>query len=158
LYFWGATFFEQAVGFDKATAASVMSLFFGAIVLGRWLGSRLARSKASSTLLLLAQGITVLGFPLFWLAPAQILNMAGLFIAGVGIGNFYPMTLATAVGLVPHLPEQVSARLTLAMGLAGLIAPMALGWLADQMTIQQAYVIVAPLLISAGLLVILARR
>lgn len=150
IVFWGATFFEHGVGFEKATAASTMSIFFGAIVIGRFVGSRLARQLPSHTILLLAQGITLIGFPLFWLAPYGPLNVCGLFIAGVGIGNFYPMALATAVGTAPHLPEQASARLTLAMGLAGLIAPVLLGWLADRMSIQQAYGIVLPLLLVAG--------
>lgn len=155
--FWGATFIEQAVGFEKATAATAMSVFFGAIVVGRFTGSRLARSLPSSTLLPLAQGVTLVGFPLFWLASGGVLNLVGLFIAGVGIGNFYPMTLATAIHLTPHLPEQVSARLTLAMGLAGLVAPVLLGWLADQISIQQAYSLVLPLLVMAGVLATLAK-
>jgi len=158
IVFWGATFFEQGIGFEKATAASTMSIFFGAIVIGRFVGSRLARHLPSHTILLLAQGITLIGFPLFWLAPYGPLNVCGLFIAGVGIGNFYPMALATAVGTAPHLPEQVSARLTLAMGLAGLIAPVLLGWLADRMSIQQAYGIVLPLLLVAGGLNLATKR
>lgn len=155
--FWGATFIEQAVGFEKAMAATAMSVFFAAIVVGRFTGSRLARTLPSSTLLPLAQGVTLVGFPLFWLASGGVLNLVGLFIAGVGIGNFYPMTLATAIHLTPHLPEQVSARLTLAMGLAGLVAPVLLGWLADQMSIQQAYSLVLPLLVMAGVLATLAK-
>ncbi len=157
IVFWGATFLGQAVGFEKALAAATMSVFFAAIVIGRFIASRLAVRMESGTLLLLSQGITLIGFPLFWLATNSQLNVAGLFVAGVGIGNFYPMTLATAIGAAPHLPELASARLTVAVGLAGLIAPVALGWLADQMTIQQAYVIVLPLLLIAGVLAALEK-
>ena len=135
-----------------------MSLFFGAIVLGRFVGSRLARSVESSTLLLVAQGITLIGFPLFWLASRGSLNVVGLIIAGVGIGNFYPMTLSIAVSTAPHLPEQVSARLTLAVGLAALVAPLVLGWLADRVAIQQAYTVVLPLLVAAGLVAVSAGK
>jgi fucose permease len=152
MIFWGATFFEHTVKFEKATAAAIMSAFFGATVIGRFVASRLAQRMESSTLLLLSQGITLIGFPLFWLASSDLLHVAGLFWVGFGMGNFYPMALATAVGTAPHLPERASARLSLAMGLAGLFAPVTLGWLADQMTIQQAYAIVLPILIAAGVL------
>ena len=158
IVFWGATFFEHGVGFDKATAASALSVFFVALVIGRFVGSRLARRLPSHTILLLAQAITLIGFPLFWLANYGPLNVVGLFIAGVGIGNFYPMALATAVSTAPHLPEQASARITLAMGLAGLFAPVILGWLADRLTIQQAYALVLPLIIVAGLLNLVVRQ
>ena len=156
--YWGAAFFENAVGFDKATAAGTMSVFFVAVVAGRFLGSRLARHSRSRTILRLAQGITLLGFPLFWLAPQGALSVAGLFIAGIGIGNFYPMALAAAIDTAPHLPEQASARVTLAIGLAGAIAPVALGWLADQFTIRQAYAVVLPLLLAAIALAAVAKE
>jgi len=68
------------------------------------------------------------------------------------------MALATAVSTAPHLPEQASARITLAMGLAGLFAPVILGWLADRLTIQQAYALVLPLIIVAGLLNLVVRQ
>ncbi|MCX6050424.1 MAG: MFS transporter, partial [Chloroflexi bacterium] len=158
IVFWGATFFEHGVGFEKATAAAAMSVFFVAIVIGRFIGSRFARQFPSSTILLLAQGITLIGFPLFWLGAFGPLAVLGLFIAGLGVGNFYPMALATAVGTAPHLAEQASARLTLAMGLAGLTAPVILGWLADHLTIRQAYSIVLPLLLLAGLLTLATKR
>ena len=65
LIFWGADFLEKVVGLSRVNAATMMIIFFGAMVLGRFAGSRLSRRLSSATLLQLAVGITVVGFPIF---------------------------------------------------------------------------------------------
>ncbi len=151
LIFWGADFLEKVIGLSQVNAATMMSVFFVAMVLGRFAGSRLSRVIPGATLLLIATGITVLGFPLFWLVRLAPLNLAGLFIAGLGVANLFPLTLSAALSTVPQQADAASARVSLAGGLAILIAPLILGWTADQLSIQNAYGIVAVLaLIAAG--------
>ena len=147
--FWGADFLENSVGLSKVNAATMMSLFFGAMVLGRVAGSRLSRALPSSTLLLAAFGIVAVGFPLYWLAPIPALNLLGLFIAGLGVANLFPLTLSVAVGVAADQANAASARIAMAGGLAILISPLTLGWVADQLDIQNAYGVVALLLVAA---------
>jgi fucose permease len=149
LVFWGADFMEKVVGLERGLAATMMSLFFLAMVLGRFAGSRLTRVMAGERLLPLALAITLVGFPLFWLGRWVPLNLAGLFLAGLGVANLFPLTLAVAVGTVPEQADRASARLVLGTGVAILSAPLLVGWLADQMSIQQAYGIVAVLIVLA---------
>ncbi|MGQ9851743.1 MAG: MFS transporter [Aggregatilineaceae bacterium] len=157
--FWGADFLETSVGLRKVDAATLMSVFFGAILLGRILGSRLARRIPLSTLLpgaaLLAWG----GFLPFWLAPLAPLNVAGLFVAGLGIANLFPLTLAAASGSVaPHQVDAASSRITLAAGLAILITPQVLGTLADHTGIKSAYAVVGGFLGVAIVAILVANR
>ena len=149
MIFWGADFLENVVGLSKINAATMMSLFFGAMVLGRIVGSRLSRTIPSPILLLVALGIVVVGFPLYWLATIPALNLLGLFIAGLGIANLFPLTLSVAVGVAADQANAASARVALAGGLAILIAPLTLGWVADQLNIQNAYGLVVLLLVAA---------
>ncbi|GAB4414967.1 MAG: hypothetical protein Kow00106_10280 [Anaerolineae bacterium] len=142
--FWGADFLETSVGLRKVDAATLMSVFFGAMVLGRILGSRLTRRARLSRLLLAALLLALGGFLPFWLAPAAPLNVAGLFVAGLGIANLFPLTLAAASGSVaPHQADAASSRITLAAGLAILITPQVLGTLADHIGIKAAYAVAA---------------
>jgi fucose permease len=157
LVFWGADFLENTLGMSKVNAATTMSIFFLAMVLGRLAGSRLSRGMSSATLLLFALSISLAGFPVFWLARLAPLNIAGLFVAGFGVANLFPLTLSVAVGLDPQQSDMASARISLGAGLAILIAPLALGWTADQVDIQNAYGIVALLLVLAIAVAVLAR-
>lgn len=152
IVFWGADFLDNTVGLSRVDASTVMSVFFLAMVIGRMMGSRLTRSRHTGTLLLIAVGLAAAGFLPFWLAPLTAINIAGLFVAGLGVANLFPLTLSAASGVVtPAQADAASGRIALAAGLAILIMPQALGALADQIGIQGAYgIIAACLLIVAG--------
>jgi MFS family permease len=147
--YWGADFLASAVGLERAAAATAMTLFFAAMVFGRFVGSRLARRYAGITLLLAAIAIALGGFLLFWRAPAAAISLLGLFVAGLGIANFYPLTVAAATGTAPHLIDQTTARLAVAAGISLLIAPLAVGALSDAAGMRWGFGIVAPLLVTA---------
>lgn len=144
--FWGADFLETVAGLSKVNASAGMSAYFFANVVGRIAGSRLIRIYSSDTLLLAAIGVGMAGFPLFWLAESATLNLAGLFIAGLGFANLYPLTLSTATRAAVGQANTASARISMFVGLAILITPQVLASAADEIGIKNAYGIVAILL------------
>ncbi len=158
IVYWGANFLALGGELSKSAAASLLSLFFLAAIVGRLVGSRLARRFAGSRLILLAFCLTACGFPIFWLAPFAPLRLVGLFITGLGVANFWPSGIALTLGTIPQHPDAASARLALGSGLAALIAPFALGWLADHVGIQKAYSVVAFLLLLMLLMLAIANR
>lgn len=158
MIFWGADFLENSVGLSKVNAATTMSVFFIAMVLGRFVGSRLTRLMPGSKLLLGALLITLTGFPLFWLGSLTAINLAGLFITGLGVANLFPLTLSVAVGVAPQKADAASARLSSAGGLAILISPFVLGWIADRLDIQNAYGLVVGLVLAALITALWANR
>lgn len=158
LIFWGADFLEKVIGLSQINAVTLMSVFLGAMVLGRFAGSRLSRVIPSARLLLGAMIITLIGFPLFWLARLAPLNIAGLFIVGFGVANLFPFTLATAISVSPQQVDQASARISMGSGVAIFMAPLLLGWVADQLAIQNAYGIVLFLAFIAIVVVVAANR
>lgn len=158
LIFWGADFLEKVIGLSQINAVTLMSVFLGAMVMGRFAGSRLSRRIPSARLLLGAMIITLIGFPIFWLARLTPLNIAGLFMAGFGVANLFPLTLATAISVAPQQVDQASARISMGSGIAIFMAPLLLGWVADQLGIQSAYGIVAVLALCAIVVVTAANR
>lgn len=158
MVFWGTDYLETVIGLEKAMAATLMSVFFAAIVIGRIAGSRLTRTMDSAILLRWAVAIALIGFLLFWLAPIRLLNIAGLFVAGLGIANFYPLSLATMTGLAPQQANIASARTSLGSGIAILIAPQVLGTAADIWGIRTAYGFVGVLLIASAAITIWASQ
>src|SRR5260221_12116081 len=155
---WSADFLKEVGRLSSSVAATTVGLFFLAEVVGRLAGSRLSRVVRGTTLLLIALAITTAGFPLFWLSPVTPLSIAGLFIAGLGIANLFPLTLAVAIGVAPRQADAASARLSFAGGFAIFTAPLVLGWVADSIGIQHAFGLVIFLLIGAIGMTLLANR
>jgi MFS family permease len=155
--YWGAEFLASVVGLDRAAAATAMTLFFVAMTGGRLAGSRLARRYRSVALLLVAILVALGGFVLYWLTPRPVSSLAGLFIAGLGIANFYPLTVAIAIGAAPHQVDRATARLAVASGVAVLLAPLAVGMVADAAGMRWGFGIV-PLLLGGALVSVGAAR
>jgi MFS family permease len=158
MVFWGADFLENRVGLEKIAASTLMSVFFVAMVIGRVIGARLARHLESSRLLIFAVMVVGVGFPLFWLARVTVLNILGLFLAGLGIANLFPLTLSVATSIDPAQSNKASARVSLAGGLAILLAPQILASLADQVGIYTAFGSAAVFLVVVAVIVVAARR
>jgi len=155
---WSSDFLQQAAGLTQARATSLVGIFLLAMFVGRLGSTVLAHRIAAETLLLGTIGITLAGFPLFWLAPALPLILTGLFFTGLGAGSFFPLALAVANSVVPAQADQVNARVVLGIGLSVLSTPLILGWVADQVNLQNAYGVVAVILVIAMLLTYVTNR
>lgn len=158
LTYWGADFLHMVVGLDRSQAASAMSVFLFAGMVGRAAGSQLSRWIPDECLVVGAIAVATIGFLLLWLAPVAWLNLLGLVITGVGAANFYPLLLSAAIGTTDQQPNRATARLSIAAGLAILIAPLLLGWIADQIELGKAFGLVLVLLVAITGLLLLARH
>ncbi len=158
LLLWGADFLVTVVGLTPSAAATALSGFLLAVVVGRIVGSRLAGYIADARLFMGALAVTSIGFGVYWLAGSAPLNIGGFVVAGLGVANLYPLALALAVGVVPEQADLASARCALAAGIAILLAPLLLAALADRVGIRHAYTVVIPLLVAALLMSQRAQR
>lgn len=156
--FWGAEYLERIVGLERTLASTLMSVFLGAMFVGRALGSGLARRFAPGRLLLGAIAVVIVGFPLFWLGQLPALNVIGLFIAGLGVANMFPLTLSVASGIAPAQADTLSARISFSSGLAILVMPQLLGSAADQIGLWNAFAIIGALLGAVFVVAWIANR
>ena len=63
---WGATFVGDAADVSTDTAVALMAGYFGGVLAGRTLGSRLTRRHDPARLLALALAVTAAGFAILW--------------------------------------------------------------------------------------------
>jgi len=158
MIFWSADYLENGLGMTKITAAQAVSLFLGAMILGRWAGSRLVGRFSPHRLVEASTLIAVAGFLIFWMASTAWLGGAGLFLTGLGTANLYPLILSLALGASGGRSIQASSRATLASGSAILVLPLVLGRLADLLGIRPAYGVVLLLLVGIfGILLVTSR-
>lgn len=155
---WGATFVEDAAGVSSDAAVGLMAGFFGGVVAGRTLGSRLARRHDPARLLGLALAVTAAGFAVLWPSTGPVQALVGLSLLGLGLGNLYPMGLSVAVALAPGRAVLASGRAVGMASLAILLAPLTIGTLADATSLTAALGVVPVVLALAAVGLVLVRR
>jgi fucose permease len=155
---WGASFVKTAAHVSTDAGVSLMIGYFGGVVVGRTLGSRLARRHAPQRLLALALVVTAGGFAVLWPAASPAQALLGLAVTGVGLGNLFPLALSFTVGLAPDRAQLASGRAVLFTSAAVLLAPETVGALADATSLSAALAVVPVALGLAAVGLTLARR
>ena len=158
MVFWSADFLHTAAGIPRDGAAALVSVFFAAMVVGRFAGSRLARVFPAEKLVLPALALTAVGFPIYWLGISSPMRVVGMFVTGLGIASLYPVVLSLAIGTAPGRSASASARATIASATAIGLAPLVLAALADHVGISKAYTTVVFLLLLGVVTSRVARR
>jgi fucose permease len=157
---WGATFVEDAAGVSTNTAVALMAGYFGGVLAGRTLGSRLARRHDPARLLAFALAVTAAGFAILWPSTAPAQALAGLALLGIGLGNLFPMGISLTVALAPGRTALASGRAVAMTSFAVLLAPLTVGALADATSLTAALgvVPVTLALAAAGLTLVYRGR
>jgi len=155
---WGATFVEDAAGVASDTAVALMVGYFGGVLAGRTLGSRLARRHDPARLLALSLALTAAGFAVLWPSTGPGQALAGLSLLGLGLGNLFPMGVAVTVALAPGQAVLASGRAVTMTSLAVLLAPLTVGAVADATSLKAAFGTVPVVLALAAVGLTLVRR
>jgi MFS family permease len=155
---WGATFVQDAADVSTDTAVVLMAGYFGGVVAGRALGSRLARRHDPARLLALALAVTATGFMILWPSHGPTQALVGLALVGTGLGNLFPMGVSLAVTLAPRLAALASGRTVAVSSFAVLLAPLTVGTLADATSLRAALGVVPAALALAAVGLTLVNR
>ncbi len=147
---WGATFVEDAADVSTDAAVALMAGYFGGVVAGRTLGSRLARRHDPARLLAFALVVSAAGFAILWPSTRPAQALVGLSLLGIGLGNLYPMGMSVAIALAPEHAVLASGRAVAVTSFAGLLAPLTVGPLADATSLKAALGIVPIVLALAA--------
>jgi MFS family permease len=137
----------SAIGLSTAAAVIAMTSHYLGLLVGR-VGGALAtrRSGRDAPLLYASLATTAGGFLLFWLTASPAVAVLGLLLAGVGIANLYPLSVALSLGAAPGLEDQANSRSQLLGGLFVIVAPYLLGSMADRLGLTTAFSIVLVLI------------
>jgi fucose permease len=157
---WGASFVEDAADVSTDTAVALMAGYFGGVVAGRALGSRLARRRDPARLLGLALAAAAAGFAILWPSKGPAQALVGLSLLGIGLGNLFPMGLSVTVALAPGHAVLASGRAVAMTSFAVLLAPLTVGTLADTTSLTAALGVVPVMLAlaAAGLTLVFRAR
>jgi MFS family permease len=136
---FGAAVLLEYRGMSGAGAATALSLLFWGMIVGRFTGSRLVRRVDPVVLLRITFVLAGAGMLVHWLSPALPLSLAGLFLAGIGMSNLYPLTTSIGLQAARGRANAAGSRLSLATGISMLISPLLFGLLTDVADIRVAF-------------------
>ena len=131
-----------------------MILFAVGEFIGRPTGIRFTRLSGALVAAITVNGA---GCLLLWASPQIGLALVGLFVVGFGVANLFPSALSLAVGAAPERTDDATARARLVVGVAVMLAPLALGALADHIGVGRALTLQVLLLVLATALLTLSR-
>ena len=89
---WGASYLVHIFLLTPSDASKMVSLYFGGIMLGRFISGFLAMKLNDNALIRLGTGVCVLGM-IMLLLPLGNVSIFGLLLIGTGFGPIFPSTL-----------------------------------------------------------------
>jgi MFS family permease len=147
---WAPAYLERVAGFSPATAAALAAGYFVGVIAGRVTLGAIVSRVSGRLLLLAALGTAFAGFLIYWGIAGPVGSVVGVLLLGLGVAPLYPLTMSFAVGVAGPAANKAAARLNLAFGVAILIAPIALGAIADEVGLAMAH-LTLPFLIGLAL-------
>ncbi len=143
---WAPAFLERVIGFSAAAAATAAAGFFLGVLIGRLVVRAIVRRFNPRHILLVAYAIGFAGFIAYWVIGTKAAAIAGIFMLGFGVAPQYPMIMSLGIGAARGAHDAGATRMVLAFGLSFLIAPVALGALADRVGLGLAHLTLPVLL------------
>jgi MFS family permease len=136
---FGAAVLLEYRGMSEDGASTALSLLFWGMLVGRIVGSRLVRRYDPLRMLRITFLLAMAGTLVHWLSPSLPISIVGLFLAGIGISNLYPLTTSLGLQAAGINSSQAGSRLSLATGTSMLISPLIFGILTDAFDIRVAF-------------------
>ncbi|MEZ5115930.1 MAG: hypothetical protein R2737_06650 [Candidatus Nanopelagicales bacterium] len=156
LTLWGSDLLRSRGGLGPAASAAALAAIVGGMAIGRFAGSRVLERADPERLLAGAILLAGAGFALTWVVPAAVPMVAGLFVAGLGVGLHFPLGITRAIRASGGRSDRASGLGSVGAGIATGGAPFVLGALADGVGVHLAFLVV-PALLAGALVLLLAR-
>jgi fucose permease len=153
---WAPAFLERVIGFSAAAAATAAAGFFLGVLTGRLVVRAIVRRFNPRHILLVAYLIGIAGFIAYWAIATKVSAIVGIFMLGLGVAPQYPMIMSLGIGAARGANDAGATRMVLAFGLSFLIAPVALGALADRVGLGPATLTLPVLMAGAVVSLLIA--
>ena len=157
LSLWAADVLRSHAGMSAGDASAALAAIVAGMFVGRVAGGRLALRFRPVPLLLVAFGVSLLGFTVFWAAPVGWLAVCGLVILGLGNAMHYPLGISLAIAVSDSQPDRAAGYASYSMTIGFGLGPVLLGRIADEVGPHLAFLLL-PVFIGLAVLLTLRLR
>lgn len=150
---WISTYLQRTFGVGPGTAALVLAGYWGAIMAGRLVSSRLVGALGTTRLIVISASVALGGAALMAAAPSGTAASAGAIVVGLGFAAIFPTTLAIVGERFASLTG-TAFSLVIAVGLCGgMLSPWLVGKIAEAASLRLGLLV--PVINCAMILVLL---
>ncbi len=126
-----AIFLRNRFGMEMATAGYGISVYFGSLMVGRFLGGVFLRFLSEKMFLFISIAITFLGLFGIIFSGSVMVAWISIFAAGLGFSNLFPLIFSIALDRMPDHANEVSGLIILAVS-GGAVVPPIMGLVNEQ--------------------------
>lgn len=155
---WGSVLVAERADAPLRSATFTLTAFVLGIAVGRAVGSRLALRIGNGRLLLAAIVVAFVGWFVVWTSGALVVGAVGMLIAGLGVSLHFPLGMSRMLSFADGQGDRATGLAAVGAGVSIGLAPFALGWLADRVGIEGAFIVVPVLLGFATLALVGSSR
>lgn len=144
---WGAVFLIEHHGLKETLGGLGFAAFATTMTIGRLLGDKIVIRVGSARVVFLGALLACLGFVIAVLSPHLIFAIIGFALVGAGSSNIVPV-MFSAVGKQKTMPEALAVPAISTLGYLGILAgPAAIGFVAFQLSLATALLLISALLV-----------
>jgi MFS transporter, FHS family, glucose/mannose:H+ symporter len=137
-----STYLTRQLGSPVAVASYLLAAYWGAIMIGRVVSSRLVLRVKPSTMILASSVGAAAGVVVLLAAQSEFMAGAGIAIAGLSFASIYPVTLGFAASQFEAYSGSVFGILFAIALVGGMTLPWSVGQLAQSHGLRAALAIV----------------
>ena len=141
---WGVTYLTVEFQEPYGRSTVLVSLFWGAIFLGRLAIVWLARRFSAEQILQIPLMLSVAMVLAVGLAPAPWVVYAAVFLIGLCVAPMFPTMMALALQRFPRRPGTVAIVLLLGAAIGGVLPPYVIGVVAENFSFRIAMLSLLP--------------
>lgn len=115
------------------------SLLYLPILSGRFFGSMILAKMKPKKLLLITVLVALAGIFLIF-SGSFVLTLIGIFLAGLGFANIFPLIFSIAIETMPEHTNELSGLMVSAIA-GGAFIPVFMGMVADNISVMAAFIV-----------------
>jgi MFS transporter, FHS family, L-fucose permease len=141
-----ANFLSTRFTIDLETASMGISIYFAALMVGRFSGAFLLRRLNITKFLTFSTILTLIGLAGIIASSNLTLAWIMIFVTGIGFSNIFPIIFTIAIEKRPEYANEISGMIILAV-VGGAVIPPIMGVISDSFGVTQSlFVLVACIL------------
>lgn len=130
---WISTYVQNEVQLPIFMGASMVSLFYVGLTIGRFICGAIGERVGYGRMLLTLSVGTAASYPLVVISQSPWVLGAGVFLSGLFFSGLFPTALAWSTRLYPSATGTITGILSTGMSIGGMTIPPLLGMIGDRM-------------------------
>lgn len=155
---WITTYIQEGLGLDRSIASMALILFWGGIVVGRFMQPAVDRKIEYSKWLCITCLLSAALYTAAFLIGSGVFLVAVLFIVGALTGAAFPSIIGMACSRYPHLSGTATSTVSLTSSLIGTLLSGFIGALVDAAGYLAGMMVIPVLLVLCTVILVIYRK